>query len=457
MRSDSNGYPSSGSSWYIVILLFIAYTFSSIDRQILTLLVGPVRADLNLSDFEISLLQGFAFSLLYVCVGLPIGRLVDVKSRRWIVAIGITVWCVMTCACGFAKNFGQLFAARCGVGMGEASLSPAAASLISDSFPSQKRALAFSVYHLGYPIGGGLALIIGGAILDALAGIDIVNLGILGDFKPWQLAFIIVGLPGLLVAAMMFTFTEPARQGLAEGVSVPESIPIQEVVAYVRQRWKAYFALMGGISMLGMLALGTAIWYPTFLIRTYGLSPSDAGYSYGLVMGICGVAGILSGGFFSQYLARRGYIDANLRTMLTAAVLKTGPLIIGPLMPTVEGALTVMAVGTFLGQVSVGVSTASIQDITPNQMRGQITALMFFLVSIIGIGFGATFIAILTDFVFQDDNALRYSISLASAIVAPLVCLMFFFGLKHFRANVLEQPSKKDTEELQLQMETEVS
>jgi MFS family permease len=373
--------------------------------------------------------------------------MVDVKSRRWIVAIGISIWCLMTVACGFAKTFGQLFVARCGVGMGEASLSPAAASLISDSFPSQKRALAFSVYHLGYPVGGGLALIIGGAIIDALAGVEIVQLGLLGEFKPWQLAFIIVGLPGLVMAALMFTFTEPARQGLAKDTE-PKSIPISEVVDYVRERWKAYFPLIGGIAMLGMLALGTAIWYPTFLIRTYGLSPSEAGYSYGLVMGICGVAGILSGGVFSQYLSSRGYLDANLRTMLCAATLKTVPLIVGPLMPTVEGALAVMAVGTFLGQVSVGVSTASVQDITPNQMRGQITALMFFLVTLIGLGFGATFIAILTDFVFKDDNALRYSISLASAIVAPTVCLMFFFGLKHFRANVLEQSPVRTAEEL---------
>lgn len=437
MSLQSNGYPSPIRAWYVVFVLFLAYTFSAIDRQILTLLVEPVRSDLELSDFQISLLQGFAFSLLFAVAGFPIARLSDSRSRRKIIALGVTFWCLMTCLCGMARNFFQLFLARMGVGVGEATLSPAAASLLCDYFEPKKRALALSVYHLGYPIGGGLSLVAGAAIIDALAGVETVNLGMLGDFKPWQMAFIIVGLPGLLIAGMMFTFREPERRG----VSVSDAragMPLKEVLGYMLTRWKAYGAHFSAVSLMGMLAIGTTLWYPTFLIRTYGLTASQAGYSYGLIMGICGAAGILLGGWLSLQIARRGHIDANMRVMLLAASIKLVPVVIGPLMPTATLALVMMAVATFLGQVSVGVTTAAIQDITPNQMRAQATALMLFLVNIVGLGFGATFIAIITDFVFRDDQALRYSIVVSSLLIGPMVIALLAFGLKHFRECVRE-------------------
>lgn len=432
MSSDQNNYPKTGQAWYILLIVFLAYMFSSIDRQILTLMVEPVRADLSLSDFEMSLLQGLAFSMLYCIAALPLARLSDFKSRRMIIAAGATVWCLMTALCGFAKTFTHLFMARMGVGVGEAALGPAAASLISDCFPPEKRGFAFSVYHLGQPVGGGLALVIGGAILGALEGVEIVSLGLFGEFRPWQLAFIIVGLPGLAVTALMFSFKEPSRKGLVH-TRVGESVPIPVMLNYMKARWQAYATLFSSVSLMGMLALGTAIWYPTFLIRTYGMSASEAGYSYGLILGICGVAGILTGGWLSQRLAARGYVDANMRVMLIAILLKTAPLIAGPLMPTATGALFMMAAATFIGQASVGVSTAAVQDITPNEMRAQSVAAMFLLVNILGIGLGATFIAAITDFVFGNDNDLRYSISLASLLISPLVAATLYWGIKHYR------------------------
>lgn len=426
-------YPQPVVAWYTVFILFLAYTFSAIDRQILTLLVAPVRADLQLTDFEISLLQGMAFAMLFVFVGVPIGRLADVRSRRTIIACGITFWCLMTAACGMSRNFWQLFLARMGVGVGEATLSPAASSLIADSFPAQKRAMAYSVYHLGYPVGGGLALIIGGFILQSLEGVEQVSLGWLGEFRAWQLAFIIVGLPGLLLAALMYTFREPSRKERVHSEE-GESVPLKVIFSFVRQRWQAFSTHLIAVSFLGMLAIGTAIWYPTFLMRTYGMTASDAGYSYGLVMGLCGAAGILSGGWLSGKLRARGFVDANMRVMLIAAACKTLPLVVGPLLPTAQQALLCMAIATYLGQVSIGVTTAALMEITPNEMRAQMLAIMLLLVNVLGIGFGATLIAAITDFVFADDYALRYSISLASAVIAPTIVLILWRGLRHYRA-----------------------
>ena len=242
MSSEHPRYPAPGQAWYILATVFLAYMFSSIDRQILTLMVEPVRADLHLSDFEMSLLQGLAFSMLYCIVALPLARLSDFKSRRKIIAAGAAVWCLMTALCGFAKTFSHLFMARMGVGVGEATLGPAAASLISDCFPPEKRGFAFSVYHLGQPLGGGLALVIGGAILGALEGIEIVSLGFFGEFRPWQLAFIIVGLPGLIIVVLMHTFAEPKRKGLVH-TKAGESVPIPVMIDYMKKRWQAYTTL----------------------------------------------------------------------------------------------------------------------------------------------------------------------------------------------------------------------
>lgn len=261
MTKNSLAHATGIQSWYMVFVLFIAYTLSSIDRQILTLLVGPIRADLNLSDSEMSLLMGFAFSLLFAIAGLPIGRLSDRKSRRNIIAIGIACWCAMTAACGFAKNFTHLFMARMGVGIGEAALSPAAFSLIADRFPPNRRAFATSVYHLGYPIGAGVAMILGGILIGTLSDLGPQTLGFLGTFSPWQLTFMIVGIPGLLVIGLIYTFTEPERKGLMkiDGKTVDATLSLSDLFQFLAKRWQVYSVHFGAVSLLGLLAIGTAI------------------------------------------------------------------------------------------------------------------------------------------------------------------------------------------------------
>ena len=444
-------YPPLTQACYAVFVLFIAYTLASIDRSILSLMVDPVRADLNLSDFEISLLQGLAFALLFAVVGFPVSRLADRKSRRGILAAGISFWCVMTAMCGLSTNFLQLFLARMGVGMGEATLTPASASIISDYFEPKKRALALSVYYLGYPIGGGLALIIGAAILDALSGVDIVDLGFMGQYKPWQAAFFIVGLPGLAVAGLVFTFKEPRRVGVIEVDKNREdqkSVTIGELTSYIGERRKAYLSLYAAVTLLGVLAYGTVMWYPVFFMRTYDMTASEAGYSYGLMVGIMGSLGLLSGGLLSRWLGEKGYKDANVRIMIFSALAKAIPLVLAPLMPTATWALILLAPGTFFGQMAPGVNMAAFHDITPNQMRGQISAIMQFLSNTIGLGMGGILIASITDFGFGDDSALRYSLSIAVVIIIPIILGLLFYGLKHYRLCLKEAEGWNKTVEM---------
>lgn len=430
---EMGGQPGAAYRWYVVAVLFLGYCVSAIDSRVLTLLVIPIQQDLALSDFQISLLQGFAFALLYSVAAIPLGRLVDVsRNRVRIVVWGVLFWSVMTMLCGRARGFGQLFAARIGVGVGEATLSPTAYSVISDYFDARRRALAISFYAIGYPIGGGLALILGGLLLDHFTGIGTMLLPLIGTARPWQMVFLVVGLPGLLVAGLLLTVREPQRRELAAGYG-DKAMPLAETFRYLGVHWRLYAMLIGTISLIGMLSIGVALWYPTFLIRTYGLSVTEVGIYYGVLMLVCGTAGTLGGGWVSGIWVRKGQADANMRIVLITTILKAVPLIVGPLMPNAALALAFMAVGTLIGQGAQGVIIAAIQDVTPNQLRGQIMALTLLFVNLIGLGLGASFIAAITDFGFRDQEAIRYSIVLAGAILLPFILLLIVAGLPTYR------------------------
>ncbi|HLU92375.1 MAG TPA: MFS transporter [Pedomonas sp.] len=433
-RTTSAAYP-----WYVAGILSLAYCFSAIDARVLTLLVIPIKEDLALTDFQISLLQGFAFALFYSVAAIPIGRLVDTVSRRTrIIVVGVVLWSIMTMMCGLARSFWQLFAARIGVGMGEATLSPTAYSLLSDYFEPKRRALAISLYAIGYPIGGGLALIIGGVLLQFFTARGGGSLPIIGALEPWQMVFIAVGLPGVIIAALIMTIREPVRRELAKGYE-DRAMPLSETFAYLKTHWKVYGMLIGAISLIGMLAIGSSLWYPTFLIRTYQLPVAEVGLYYGGVMLVCGTIGTIAGGWMSGKLMSKGQSDANIRIVLVTTVLKAFPLIIGPLMPSATLALTCMALGTLIGQGAQGVMISAIQDVTPNQLRGQVMALTLLCVNLVGLGLGASFIAAITDFGFGDESAIRYSIAIAGAVLLPLIVTIILAGLPVYRRTLAER------------------
>ncbi len=231
--TSSAPYPTSGQAWYTVLVLMVMYVFSFIDRQILSMLVTPMKRDLQISDSQVGLLQGFAFALLYTVLGLPIGRLADRASRKGIIAAGVLVWSLMATACGFARTAVQLFFARVGVGVGEAALGPAAYSMITDSFPREKLGRAFSVYNMGIPLGSGVAMLVGGLVVGAVSGESNVTLPLLGEVRSWQLVFIVTGAPGLLLPLLLLSVREPARRGLLKTASNTQTVPMKDVLRYV--------------------------------------------------------------------------------------------------------------------------------------------------------------------------------------------------------------------------------
>ena len=422
-------WPKPAYAWWVVVVLLIAYTVSFVDRTILSLLIPSIRQALDISDTQVSLLVGFSFALFYTLLGLPLGLAADRGNRRRLIAAGITVWSLFTAACGLASTYTMLFLARIGVGVGEATLSPSAYSLLGDYFPKEKLGRVMAIYSIGVPLGSGVALILSGLVIKAIEAWPPVSLPGSGPLEPWRLAFLFVGLPGLLVALLMLTVKEPVRRGAAATVRPG----IGELVAFVRQQWRALLPHFAGLSALTFVIYGYMAWIPTFFARTYGVQPADIALVYGVTTAICGAIGLLLGGAFADRLFSRGVLDAHLR-IVRLAVLTSAPFLIAmPLMPDATLAAVVFAPAFLLASMHGGVAGAALQVISPNRLRGQITALYFFVANLIGLGLGPTAVALVTDYGFGDDAALRYSLAVVAAVALPISALILTFGFPAFR------------------------
>jgi len=434
ITSDNAEWPSPTIAWYAVGILFVAYTFSFADRFILSLLIEPIKQDLHLSDTKISLLHGFAFAIFYTVMGIPIGRLADNYNRRTIIVWGIAVWSCMTAACGITKGYWQLFAARVGVGVGEAALSPAAYSMIADLFPAQKLGRALSAYTTGAFVGAGLAFIIGGTVIAAITSSPEITLPVIGTIRSWQAAFFVVGLPGLFVAALMYTVKEPLRRFNEEAES--EFVTVTEVFAYVRARWRLFGAHYLGFSLLGVVFNGVTAWTPAFLSRSFDMSVGQSGPAIGAMILVFSTAGIIVGGWLTDYFVKRGLVDGAMRTGLIAGICCVPFATAVPFIPTIEGVLVVYAPLLFFASFGFGAAAAALQQVTPNRMRGLVSAFYLFFLNLIGIGLGPTITALITDYVFNNDQAVGFSLAIMAGCSGLLAALLLGFGLKAFRAEV---------------------
>lgn len=424
-------------AWYVVAVLMFAYTVSFIDRQILSLLVQPIRRDLGISDTEISLLAGFAFALFYATLGIPIARLADRTNRRFLIMIGVVVWSIMTAACGLAKTYWQLFLARTGVGAGEATLSPAAYSMISDYFAPHKLGKAIGVYAMGLYVGAGLALLAGSAVISMVSQAGTIELPVIGTVYPWQLTFFVVALPGLLVLAFMATVKEPPRrEHLADGTtraSNPQSVPLAELWGFFKSNKRLIFAHFTGYLALGMVISAYLVWVPEWLRRTYDIGIAESGVIYGVCLLIFGSLGPYAGGWLAERLARRGHRDAELRASIMGACAMLTFGILTPLAPTKLSAVILLAIVTFLLSFPQGLSFTVLQLIAPNRMRAQVTAIKILFAVLAGYSLGPTFVALITDYVFGYDEALRYSLAIVSGVLTPVGIGLLAFGMKPYR------------------------
>jgi MFS family permease len=436
--ADLERYPAAGYAWYVVGVLTLAYIFSFIDRQILSLMVAPIQQDLQIGEKQMSLLMGASFAVFYTFFGIPLGRLADTRSRRAIIAVGIAFWSIMTAGCGLAKTFWQLAFARMGVGVGEASLSPSAYSLISDYFRPQRRSTAMSVYSMGIYIGSGLAFILGGFVTQLAAGQQNPSLPLIGTVRSWQLVFFIVGLPGLLMALLLLTVREPVRKGVHranDGTAIAAASG-RAVLAYLNDNRATFLYLNLGAGLVALYGYGSTSWVPSVFIRRFGWSQGQTGLVFGSIVAVAGTLGIVSAGRLADWLRQSGYADANVRVACFGSAFGLPFATMFPLAATGFWASVLLAPVTFFMSTPFGVAPAAIQQMMPNTMRAQATAFYLFMINLIGIGLGPTIVATLTEDVFRDKRQVHLSLLVVGILAFAAAACLLWAGLKPYRRSL---------------------
>jgi MFS family permease len=343
---DSSPYPSRRYAWYVVVLLTFAYAISLLDRWILSLLVGPVKAHFGVSDTQMGLLMGFWFAIFYVSMGLPFGWLADRFDRRRIIALAMAFWCSMTVFCGLARSFGQLAVARLGIGLGEAALTPAANSIIADLFPRAEQNRAITFFNMGISMGMGIAYLVGGAIVAWMALQPPVSLPLFGTLATWQVVFIVAGLPGLLVALLIAALREPVRR---ERLSTQAGSPrLADCIAYLRANARAYRPLLIGMAASPLVGYAWN-WLPTLFDRVWGWNVAQFTGAYGWILIVFGPLGALTGGWLATRWYRAGHREAPFMAALLGLVVMTAVAILLPLAPSAEVAMLLLIPGSWAG------------------------------------------------------------------------------------------------------------
>jgi MFS family permease len=433
-----NEYPSPARAWYSVVILMLAYILSFIDRQVLNLLVAPVRRDLHISDTQMSLLIGFSFALFYALLGLPFGRLADSRNRPRLIAAGVFTWSLMTGGCGLAASYWQLFFLRMGVGVGEACLSPAAYSLIADSFPPKKRAMPFSVYNMAIYIGSGCAFLFGALLIRSFGSKNMILVPIVGLTRPWQVLFLILGVIGIVFVLALLTLRDPSRKSShIHDAGGGARAPLGSVLRYLLQNRNTLLCINVGAALVALAAYGATAWDVTFLARNHHLSPHEAGIVYGAAGIIFGPLGMFCAGKLSNALARRGYRDAYVRVAILATAGAILPEVLYPLLPSTMASVALTCLALFFRCIPTCVVPAAMQELVPNAMRGQATALYLLIVTLLGLGIGPTAIALVTDRVFGYDAAVRYSLLIVPVLACVLAWIFLEVGRRTYAATLV--------------------
>lgn len=419
-------WPSVMTGWAVVAMLVLAYLLSFIDRIILSLLVAPIKADLDLSDVQIALVAGAAFGVFYSLMGLPLGWLVDRRNRMRIIAVGILIWSVATSACGLASNFSQLFAARVVVGIGEAALAPAAISLIADLFPPQKRALPVATFVMAGSLGGGAAMMIGGQLIAWLSSAENVVLPFIGGVAAWQAVFIVVGLPGVGLAAVFAMLREPARQTMATRTA-------PGFIMFLKFNLSTLLPLFGAMTLLGLYSYGLLTWLPTAFGRAHGWSASEFGLRFGAVFFVFGGLGAVLGGYIAARARARGDTLANLRFAALGLALLAVPAIIAPMSTDSWSSLALFAPVLLLIAFPSGVAIAALQDLTPPELRGRITAIYYAVMNLFGLALGPLLVTRVMTVFSEGAGQLAAALALIAALVLPLAAALAWTALYNAR------------------------
>ncbi|HKY80810.1 MAG TPA: MFS transporter [Sphingobium sp.] len=412
-------------AWWMLIVLTAIYTYSWLDRQIIVMLVDPIRHELGLTDFEMSLILGPAFGLCYVAFGIPLGWAADRFDRRWVIFGGILVWSAATTASGLATGFATLFFMRMLVAVGEAALTPAAHSMLTSSFPRKRLNTAMAIYSSSPKIGTSAAYALGGILITALAVSGTHHFSFLGDLTPWRQVFLVVGLPGLLMAFLVFTFREPARAAPRPGATNGGFI------AFMLTEKRLFVPLLLGFCCVSIPSIALQTWVPTYMGRHFGWSPAQYGPVIGLISFLSAFAVVLKGAVV-DWLYARGIRDAVLRFYTWLLAIFT-PL--AALAFLIENPLWFLIAYGFVQVVAIpfGLYMAtSVQMVTPPHLRARASATALLAGNIASMTFGPTLVALLTNYVFEDPGKLGWSLAIVAFCGMGGAFVMLRYALRAF-------------------------
>ena len=391
-------------------LLTVAYIFSYTDRAILGLLIEPIKADLELSDTQLGLLLGPAFAIFYATMGLPFGWLADRWRRTWIVGAGALVWSLATVACGLGRNFVQLFVARMFVGVGEATLSPCAMSMIADSYPPERRGKPMAFYTTAVVFGTSIAYLVGATVLTWAKTAGPQSLPLIGAVEAWQLIFIGLGLAGILPALPFFVWREPPRNASQEPAVGLEGTGMRDTLVYVARHWQVYLSFVSLVCLMTIIAYATG-WNPAMFSRTFGWSAAQYALVTGLVTLPLQLAVHALTGWAVDRQSQRGQRDASLVCVIWGALVMVPGYTLAPLMPNGTAAFVVLSIGGIGIGMITSVAPAALLNIAPAQIRAQLVALYFMIISLTGLFLGPTTVGFLSANVFGED---RLNLAVAS-------------------------------------------
>ena len=430
---NSTPYLKPAYRWYVLALLTLVYAFNFVDRQVVVILQEQIRADLSLMDWQLGLLSGFVFAIFYSVLGLPIAHLSESAGRKRVVAVSLAFWSVMTALSGAAQNFTQLLLLRIGVGVGEAGGSPPSHSIISDIFPRRRRALALSIFSMGVYFGYLLAYGFGGWIAEGLG---------------WRMTFVVVGLPGVLLAVIVaFTIKEPPR-GFAERKEeiyenpdlAQEDLSTPSFGDTLRLLWSRksfrHLALAGSLQSLAGFGVGNFV--PSFVIRAHDMTIAEAGWQLALITGLGGASGVVIAGWLADRLARRGEQWYILTPAI--AMILTLPLTILAFSALTPGKMFVAYIPyVVLGAMWLGPAIAVTHSLVGLRQRAVASATLFFFLNMIGLALGPLLVGTLSDLLrpeFGDANGLRYSIIGTALVVKSWAILHFLLAARYVAADL---------------------
>jgi MFS family permease len=424
---------------YALGLLMLIYALNMLDRQIITILAEPMKAELNLADWQIGAVSGLAFALFYSAVGLPMARFADQGDRVRLIAISLAVWSAFTATCGLARTFPQLILARIGVGVGEAGCTPAAHSLITEFTPRAKLASALAFYSLGIPLGSLLGLAIGGLLVDAMG---------------WRAAFILAGLPGVGVAVIAaLTLREPRRLRPRLARASGQMLSLAAALAELRQK-PAFWLIALAAALTSFSYYGQSAFFGSVFLRNHGpvltrlgaelgLGPAGlAGLALGLAIGVSAGAGTLIGGKLADRAARGG-VSGYAKQPMVVLLASTPFLGVTPFAPSFPLALAALTIGVFLHAMAYGPTFASVQVLATPRVRATASAILFFMTSLIGLGLGPLAVGLVSDLLRASlGPAQSLNIACAGAsitMIASVVC--FGFAAKQMSGETSAAPT----------------